>query len=110
MRATRPNPTHLMLSQRSPEDEVTDFPYRTALIVGAGPGTSASLARRLAGLGVKVGLAARDAGKLTALAAETGAIAFTADASDAQAVAALFDDPAKRLGEPAVRVYNARAR
>ena len=89
---------------------MTDFPYRTALIVGAGPGISASLARRLAGLGVKVGLAARDAGKLTALAAETGAIAFTADASGAQAVAALFDDADKRLGEPDVVVYNASAR
>jgi NAD(P)-dependent dehydrogenase (short-subunit alcohol dehydrogenase family) len=89
---------------------VTDFPYRTALIVGAGPGISASLARRLATLGVTVGLAARDAGKLTALAAETGAIAFAADASDARAVAALFDDVDKRLGEPDIVVYNASAR
>src|SRR5271170_2003244 len=87
-----------------------DFPYRTALIVGTGPGISASLARRLAGLGVKVGLVARDVDKLGALAAETGAITFKADASEATAVAALFADVDKRLGEPDVVVYNAGAR
>jgi len=89
---------------------VTDFPYRTALIVGSGPGISASLARRLAALGVKVGLAARDAGKLNALAAETGATAFAADASDTRAVAALFDEVDKRLGELDIVVYNPSAR
>jgi NAD(P)-dependent dehydrogenase (short-subunit alcohol dehydrogenase family) len=92
------------------EDRVTDFPYSTALIVGAGPGISASLARHLARLGVKVGLAARDAGKLAALAAETSAITFAADASDAKAVAALFNEADERLGEPDVVVYNASAR
>jgi NAD(P)-dependent dehydrogenase (short-subunit alcohol dehydrogenase family) len=39
---------------------VTDFPYRSALIVGAGPGISASVARHFAALGVKVALAARN--------------------------------------------------
>jgi short-subunit dehydrogenase len=37
-----------------------DFPYSTALIIGAGTGISASLARRLARAGLKVGLAARN--------------------------------------------------
>ena len=60
---------------------MTDFPYSTALIVGAGPGISASLTRQLSTLGVKIGLAARDTRKLDALAAETGALAFAADAS-----------------------------
>ena len=32
------------------------FPYKTALIVGVGPGISASLARRLSVLGLTVGL------------------------------------------------------
>ena len=36
-------------------EPATNFPYRTALIVGAGAGISASLARRLSGLAVKVG-------------------------------------------------------
>ena len=34
---------------------MSDFPYRSALIVGAGAGISASLARLLSTLGVKVG-------------------------------------------------------
>lgn len=89
---------------------MTDFPYRTALIVGAGSGISASLARRLTALHVKVGLAARDIGKLAALSAETGASTFAADAADPGAVAALFDEVDRRLGEPDIVVYNASAR
>ncbi len=89
---------------------MTDFPYKTALIVGTGPGISASLARNLAGLGVKVGLAARDTSKLKELAAETRAITFAIDASDANAVAGLFKDADQRLGEPELVVYNASAR
>src|SRR5437660_1324034 len=38
---------------------MTDIPYRTALIVGAGPGISASVARGLSAAGLRVGLAAR---------------------------------------------------
>ena len=89
---------------------MNEFPYRTALIVGTGPGISASLARRLAALGVKVGLVARDVGKLGPLAAETGATTFKADAAEATAVAALFADVDKRLGEPDIVVYNPSAR
>jgi NAD(P)-dependent dehydrogenase (short-subunit alcohol dehydrogenase family) len=44
-----------------------------ALIVGTGDGYSASLARKLAGAGHAVALAARDTVKLAALAAETRA-------------------------------------
>ena len=89
---------------------MNEFPYRTALIVGTGPGISASLARRLAALGVKVGLVARDVGKLRPLAAETGATTFKADAAEATAVAALFADVDKRLGEPDIVVYNPSTR
>jgi NAD(P)-dependent dehydrogenase (short-subunit alcohol dehydrogenase family) len=87
-----------------------DFPYRSALIVGVGPGISASLARHLSALGVKVGLAARDTAKLTALVAETGASAFAADASKADSVAALFEEAGKKIGEPDIVVYNPSAR
>ena len=45
---------------------MTDIPYRTALIVGAGSGISASVARGLAAAGLKVGLAARNIDKLRA--------------------------------------------
>jgi NADP-dependent 3-hydroxy acid dehydrogenase YdfG len=56
---------------------MTDIPDRTALIVGAGPGISASVARGLASAGLKVGLAARNVEKLETLATETGAHTFT---------------------------------
>jgi len=89
---------------------MSDFPYHTALIVGAGPGISAALARRLTALGVKVGLAARNAAKLAPLAKETGAAIFAADASQAASVAALFDQAEAEIGEPDLVVYNASAR
>jgi NAD(P)-dependent dehydrogenase (short-subunit alcohol dehydrogenase family) len=89
---------------------MSDFPYRAALIVGAGPGISAFLARRLAGLGVKVGLAARNAAKLAPIAQETGAATFSVDASQTAAVAALFAEAEAKIGEPDIVVYNASAR
>ena len=89
---------------------MTDIPYRTALIVGAGPGISASLARGLAAAGLRVGVAARNVDKLAPLAAETGAETFAVDASQSAGVARLFDDADTRLGEPDVVVYNASAR
>jgi NAD(P)-dependent dehydrogenase (short-subunit alcohol dehydrogenase family) len=84
--------------------------YRTALIIGAGVGISASLARALAREGLKVGLAARNSAKLAELAAETGASAFSVDASDPAAVSQLFTDVDARLGEPDVVVYNPSTR
>jgi NAD(P)-dependent dehydrogenase (short-subunit alcohol dehydrogenase family) len=89
---------------------MTDLPYKTALIVGAGPGISASLARGLAAAGVKVGLVARDAGKLAPLASEIGAKTFAADATDPAAVARLFAEVDAALGEPDVVAYNASGR
>jgi len=70
---------------------MSEFPYRSALIVGAGPGISASVARLLAQHGVKVALAARGIQKLDSLMRETGAQAFAADAADPQSVAKLFE-------------------
>ena len=87
-----------------------DLPYKTALIVGAGSGISASVARRLAALGIKVGLAARDTSKLAALGGEIGASMFTADASAPGAVAALFEEADRRIGSPDIVLYNASAR
>ncbi|MFI4987016.1 MAG: SDR family NAD(P)-dependent oxidoreductase [Alphaproteobacteria bacterium] len=86
------------------------IPYRTALIVGTGPGISASLARGLAAAGLKVGLAARNVAKLVPLAAETGAETFAVDATDPAAVVGLFAEADRRLGEPDLVVYNASAR
>ena len=87
-----------------------DFPFRSALIVGAGPGISASLARRLSGLGVEVALAARDTQKLGPLIQDIGAHAFAVDASDPESVAGLFVQVADRIGEPEIVVYNAATR
>ena len=86
------------------------IPYRTALIVGAGSGISASVARGLAAAGLKIGLAARNIDKLAPLAAETGAERFAVDASDPAAVAHLFEEVDARLGAPDVVLYNASAR
>jgi NAD(P)-dependent dehydrogenase (short-subunit alcohol dehydrogenase family) len=84
--------------------------YRTALIVGAGHGLSASLARALAGRGLQVALAARSAAKLAPLAEETGAKAFACDAVKRDDVAGLFAAVSREVGEPDVVVYNASYR
>jgi NAD(P)-dependent dehydrogenase (short-subunit alcohol dehydrogenase family) len=89
---------------------VTAIPYRTALIVGTGPGISASVARSLAAAGLKIGIAARDIDKLGPLAAEIGAERFAVDASSPAAVAHLFEEADGRLGTPDVVMYNASAR
>jgi NAD(P)-dependent dehydrogenase (short-subunit alcohol dehydrogenase family) len=81
-----------------------------ALIVGAGRGLSASLARSCAKRGMKVAVAARNTGKLATLLAETGAKAYACDASQPPAVQALFRAVETDLGAPTLVVYNASAR
>ena len=78
----------------------------SALIVGAGVGLSASFARLLAARGHPVALAARNVGKLDALARETGASLHACDAADPAQVAALFT----AVGSPGIVLYNASAR
>ena len=78
----------------------------SALIVGAGSGLSASLARLFARNGLRVALSARDTRKLAPLCAETGATAIAADASQPADVARMFEV----AGDPDVVVYNASAR
>jgi NAD(P)-dependent dehydrogenase (short-subunit alcohol dehydrogenase family) len=84
--------------------------YSTALIVGAGTGISASLARRFSKHGMKVAVAARDSNKLAALTAEIDGQAFRVDACDPAEVKQLFENVASSIGEPDVVVYNAGAR
>ncbi len=84
--------------------------YHSALIVGAGQGLSASLARLFAGEGMRVALAARDAGKLAPLCAEIDAKAFACDAVDPAQVAQMFSAVDSAIGPPEVVVYNASAR
>jgi NAD(P)-dependent dehydrogenase (short-subunit alcohol dehydrogenase family) len=85
-------------------------PFTTALIVGAGSGLSAALARLFVKRGLHVGLVARDVGKLGGLAAELGAKTYQADASEPAQVARLFEAVERELGAPDVVVYNAAAR
>ena len=66
--------------------------YQSALIVGAGSGLSASLARAFAKAGMGVALAARTTDKLAALAQETGAKTYGCDASRREQVDKLFAD------------------
>ncbi len=82
----------------------------TVLIVGAGSGLSASLARLFAAEGTRVAIAARDTAKLAALAAETGALAVRGDATDADQVEAVFAAVESRWGVPDLVVYNASYR
>jgi NAD(P)-dependent dehydrogenase (short-subunit alcohol dehydrogenase family) len=77
-----------------------------ALIVGAGDGLSASLARLFAREGYRVTLAARHIEKLARLCQETGAIAHVCDAAERDQVIALFKWLDQSLGAPAVVVYN----
>jgi NAD(P)-dependent dehydrogenase (short-subunit alcohol dehydrogenase family) len=83
-----------------------DFEPASALIVGAGSGLSASLARAFASDGLKVSLAARNTEKLGKVCAETGAQAFPCDAADAGQVKALFAALDEGPGAPDVVVYN----
>lgn len=89
---------------------MSSLDYRTALIVGAGQGLSASLARALAGAGVQVALAARSLAKLAPLAQETGAKSFACDAAKRDDVANLFALVSRAVGEPDVVIYNASYR
>jgi NAD(P)-dependent dehydrogenase (short-subunit alcohol dehydrogenase family) len=84
--------------------------YNKALIVGAGEGLSASLARLLAREGIGVALAARRTEKLGALCAETGARVYACDATDPGEVERLFGLVEREIGVPDVVVYNASAR
>jgi short-subunit dehydrogenase len=84
--------------------------YTSALIVGAGSGLSASLARLFAKQGLKVALAARSVDKLSVLSNETGAKTYACDASDHAQVDKLFADLDAAKCTPDVVVYNASYR
>jgi NAD(P)-dependent dehydrogenase (short-subunit alcohol dehydrogenase family) len=84
--------------------------FNSALIVGAGSGLSASLARVLAKEGIRVALAARSTDDLAAFAQEIGAQTFTCDASKPAQVEKLFSDIDAASGAPEIVIYNASYR
>jgi NAD(P)-dependent dehydrogenase (short-subunit alcohol dehydrogenase family) len=82
----------------------------SALIVGAGDGLSASLARLFQSNGMRVMLASRNVNKLETLAKQTDAITVACDASDPASVQKLFATADNEIGTPDVVVYNPSAR
>jgi NAD(P)-dependent dehydrogenase (short-subunit alcohol dehydrogenase family) len=88
------------------------IPYRSALIVGAGPGLGASLARVfMRDGGMRVVMASRQLDKLQPVAGALGAVALRCDATDPADVKALFEQASDALGAPPdVVVYNASRR
>jgi NAD(P)-dependent dehydrogenase (short-subunit alcohol dehydrogenase family) len=81
-----------------------------ALIVGAGSGLSAALARACAAEGMKVALAARNPGKLDDVVGTTGAKAYRCDAASPDDVNSLFTSVERDLGAPGFVIYNASKR
>ena len=79
-----------------------------ALIVGGGPGISASCARLLAQDGMRVGIAARDPDKpvLESLERSHGIRRYRCDASEPDAVRELFEAVVRDLGAPTLVVHN----
>ena len=80
------------------------------LIIGAGSGLSASLARLCASKKMTVVLAARNIDKLKGLKEETNATTFKCDASNIESVSSLFKETDKTIGTPNLVIYNSSAR
>ena len=79
-----------------------------ALIVGGGPGISASCARLFASEGMRVAVAARNPDKpvLQTLKAKHGVRLYACDASDPVAVEQLFQTVGREVGSPTLVVHN----
>lgn len=79
-----------------------------ALIVGGGPGVSASCARLFAQNGMSVAIAARNPGKgvLTQLVEEHAVSVYECDAAEPDSVTRLFQIVSEDLGSPKLVVHN----
>src|SRR3972149_3222300 len=87
---------------------------QVAVVVGAGPGLGAALARRFARAEMNVAMAARNVAGIEALAAGFSGIvhrtiAVACDATREDDVRALFQRVEADLGPPCIVVYNAGA-
>jgi NAD(P)-dependent dehydrogenase (short-subunit alcohol dehydrogenase family) len=91
-------------ANRQAESSVNDV----ALIVGGGPGISASCARLFAENGMRVGIAARNPDKAVMLDLEKthGVRRYACDASDPASVGQLFQRVVQDLGSPTLVVHN----
>ena len=81
-----------------------------AFVVGAGPGISGAFARALRQAGYEVALASRDLARLKPLADVMGAHALAVDAASIDSLRGAFAEVDRRLGPPAVVLYNPSAR
>jgi NAD(P)-dependent dehydrogenase (short-subunit alcohol dehydrogenase family) len=87
---------------------------RVAAVLGVGPGLGAAVARRFAGEGFGVALIARREESVAGVREEIEdnggtALPFSADATDPDSVATVFERVRGELGDPEVFVYNAGA-
>lgn len=89
---------------------MSSLEHQSALIVGAGSGLSAAIARAFAGTGMTIALAARTTDDLAPLVDEIGAKAFTCDSTSRADVRKLFAEMDAQVGTPDAVVYNASYR
>ena len=79
---------------------------KAVLIVGAGSGLSASLARAFNSKGMKIVLAARNIDKLDSLKKEIDALVFKCDSTEHKSVQNLFLQTDSIIGTPEIVIYN----
>ena len=79
---------------------------KAVLIVGAGSGLSASLARAFNSKGMKIVLAARNIDKLDSLKKEIDALVFKCDSTENKSVQNLFLKTDSIIGTPEIVIYN----
>ena len=79
---------------------------KAVLIVGAGSGLSASLARAFNSKGMKIVLAARNIDKLDSLKKEIDAFVFKCDSTENKSVQNLFLQTDSIIGTPEIVIYN----
>jgi short-subunit dehydrogenase len=84
--------------------------FKSALILGAGAGLSAALARALASEDIKVALAARSTDDLRTLADSIGATTHICDATSRSDVDKLFAELDATSRTPDIAIYNASFR
>ena len=82
----------------------------SVLIIGAGPGLSASLARLCFLKKMKVIMASRNIKKLEELKKEVEGETFECDSSNIESVSNLFKQLDKKVGTPNLVIYNASSR
>ena len=79
---------------------------KAVLIVGAGSGLSASLARAFNSKGMKIVLAARNIDKLDSLKKEIDALVFKCDSTENKSVQNSFLQTDSIIGTPEIVIYN----